>query len=244
MLLPLLLSAAMLTQTDINALRSSKLSPNATNNISTIALARGAILARATFSTYTNISGGQVSVMSTTIPAGALQPGDHLRYSLGGTAINNTGANDTVGAFMQVTQGNSIQFLGRVAFIATGANAVAWRSEGLIGVSIPGATGQYVKALSSAAQPTAFSPRNKLPNSSIAFAGYGDTLVSDTALSGTFTAGFLQNSASPNTGSVLAATKTQFNFSNATPIQIDIIIGDVGSANNTITVQSGILEGL
>lgn len=234
----------MLTAGEAASLQDARLGPKERAIIASIGDNRPVILARATFATYSNVIGGLQNVMSVQVPANTFAPGDMLRLAIGGVYKNDTGVNNNIGAQLNITQGTSTQAFGLVATTAPSANLIAWRTEILVGVSVAGADGQYLPTMSSA-QPTGVRPASLLQNGAVVFAGYGDTLISVADASASFfRGGFLQNTVPATTGSNLAASATQKVFQNSQPMQIDIYVSDCSTANQVITVQAGVLEGL
>jgi hypothetical protein len=245
MLLETLLATLMLTKSDIAALQGSKLSPNATNNIAALSLARPVVLARATYATYQGGSASAPVIMSFYLDAGVAQPGDQFAAVITGTASNNTGAPQNIYCNAAISQGGVTQLIGSGFAIAadTAGTAVAWRSEITFGVNVPGADGQYITPVSPSYKVSKGTPRGQLPRASIGFAGEGHTFITNTGLTGAVYAG----------GAILAvnqsnmqATKSQLTYSSQTPIQIDINLNAMlgGGANWNVTVQSGYLLGL
>jgi hypothetical protein len=224
------------------------LSPQLKAAIASLAENRSCILARATYAAYTNVAGVQQLVMSMVFPPLFLAAGMQFRVCVGGSAINNAGANSQIGAIVVVSQGSTSQTLGYTAIYPTAsATPFAWRSDIAIGVGVPGASGQYVPPLMSSVGPTNTSQyaSGNQPNTAITFGGVGSTIVSDRVTSGgSFAGGFIINSGSPANGNFLSATNTQFTFDNTTQIRMDVLVSDCSSVNRIITVQSGWVEGL
>lgn len=244
MLLGTLLSLAMLTQTDKAALQSSKLPPNANNNIAAIAGTRGVVLAKASLATYVGPTGPQ-TVLSYLIPPNTLQVGDCFRWQIGGFGNNADAAPRSFGAQLRITQaGATSQTFGYVVLgvPSVPADDFMWSSEGLVCVGIAGATGQYLAGggsrLSSSYSASPQAGRN-LPNASLGFTGYGKTFITSATLAPpTDAAGpFL-------TASGGQANTTQFLFSGGQPIVIEIFVTQLTTSNTSLTVNAGVLEGL
>lgn len=241
----LVLGAAMLIKSDIAALQSSKLPPNATNNIATLADSRPVILGRATFATYTASLAADPVLMSVQFDGGILAPGDQFTAAIVGTASNNSGLSQNIYCTAVVTQGSTVQNIGSAAATAanTGGTAAAWRCDLQFGINIPGADGQYI------AQPqpsiaTNTIPQNQARGKGIGFAGAGQTYISDTALTGGLYAG--GHVIAGTSASFMQATKAQIVYNSTDPIRIDILLKGMtaGGANWSVVVQSGYLLGL
>jgi hypothetical protein len=249
MLLGTLLALSMLTKTDIAALQSSKLVPNATNNIATIAGSRAVVLAKATFATYSGPTGLQ-TVMSYLMPPNTLQPGDCFRVAIGGTALNNAGSNQPFGAVLVLTQGGTSAEFGYRQGTApsAAANYFAWRSEILICTGVAGANGQYLSGggqISSASYNANPRGNAKLPSSALAFTGYGNTLLTDTNFAGTpISGGTLVATAGAPVGGGMLANVAQQTFVGTLPILFEVKVGNLTQPNTTMNVASGVLEGL
>ncbi len=247
----LVLGAAMLIKSDIAALQSSKLPPNATNNISQIADSRPVILGRTTFATYPGGAAADPVLISVQFDGGILAPGDQFTGVVTGVASNSSGSGKQVYCKAVVTQGTTTQTIGSGAALAadTAGTQVAFRCDLSFGINIPGADGQYIAApqgpASSANVAVALS-QNQARGKGIGFAGSGQTLITDTSLTGGVYAG----------GAILAgaglqsrmqATKSQIVFNSTDPIRIDIVLSSMtaGTAGTwSVIVQSGYLLGL
>lgn len=242
----LLLALAVLTVANQRALQGAKLSPNARNAIGTLITGRPVVLARATFATYTGplgVSGGY-PILSVLMPAGQFQVGDYLRLQIGGTATNTTGGSVGYGALLRFTQGLNTTTVGFAPNDTSAAGSFGWRSEILVGVGIEGASGQYGRgaiAVSNVFQP------NSQPKiaQAISFTGYGMTQLTDRSFSvPPYAGGFIIAPAAGGVGSTIVANTAQVGFLATQPILVEVLIGGVFSANQSVTVTAGILEGL
>lgn len=236
----------MLTPNDARSLQNARLTPNAKSGLGAIVEARPVVLGRFTFATYTSIPTGQVSLCTVVFPAGVLQPGDQFHIEVGGAASNNAVVGAALGAIVTLSQaGVGSQNIGIAAgFGTTAGSLIAWRSNIIFGVNVPGADGQYIRSISATSSPSGLTqqPRN-LPNMSIGFAGVGDTYITDSnSTAGIYAGGHVIAGTS---SSVMLATKSQIAFSNQAPIQMDVILSAGSSSPNvTIIVQSGTFVGL
>ena len=245
-MLSLVLGAALLIKSDIAAMQSSKLPPNATNNIAAMADSRPVILGRATFATYVGGAATPPVLMSVQFDGGILAPGDQFTASVSGTASNNSAAAQNILCYAQVTQGLNVQIIGfgAATAVVTGGTAVAWRCDIMFGVNIPGSDGQYIaqpQVLSSGANAIS---QNQARGRGIGFAGSGMTLITNTTLTGgVYAGGAILAGAS---ASSIQATKSQLVYNSNDPIRIDILLGGMTASGAlwTSTVQSGYMLGL
>lgn len=226
----------MLLPQDKAALRGSRLLPHASNAIAAVASCRGAVIARATYATYSNIVGGRVQVMASYIPGGTFSVGDQIRMTAVGSAVNNSGLTQTVGATIKITQGTMTQFYGSAAISASlGVNPYPWKSDILLATSLPGADGQYLSALSKAVVPAQISSR--INNSgALSFTGGGTTLIGTNAGTSTFARGPLA------AGSLLTSTFAQVVFQVDQPMLIEVYLEDVSGTTWSVTMQAGMIE--
>lgn len=243
MFLPYVLGAVLLTQSNIAALQSAKLQPNSVNSIKSIIDDRPVVLWRATFATYTGPLAGTQTIATLTLPT--LTPGDQFRLTISGNAFNNSAGAQPVGVFITLVQGAISQNIGPgVANLgnAGGLTPVAWRTNIEFGVNVPGADGMYVAPISIAAVLPSTVSRATLPAASIGFAGTGSTFLTDTALTGGIYAGGGIQIAGTST-SRMTSTRTQLQYSNAVPVQVQINMSGLAAAT-AVVIQTGTLEGL
>jgi hypothetical protein len=240
----------LLIPTESAGLNIRGLDPQVKAAIAKLADNRACILARATYAIYSNVAGGTVPVMSFTFPPNSLAPGDQIRVSIGGSALNNTGANLSVGAYVQASLGASLAgpIFGNTAIAPnTGAQRFAWRSEVLISVGVPGASAsQYVPSTDAKAVSSSSTYSTGLqPLQSIYLMGFGGTLVTDSSTSGGVSSGgVLRNSAAPQ-GSRYSAKDNPQIFDTNYPLVLQVFIADVSPPTNAeIAVMAGVMEAL
>lgn len=240
-----LLLASMLVQSDIRALQSAKLSPNAVNSIAALQGSTPRILDRATFATY---AGGtpQFTVMSYSFAPGEIQAGSQIHFKVGGTFVNDSGGVYLAGAVVFVTGGTTTALMGTTAQAATtgaGANAIrAWETDCTIAASIAGADGQYLPNLKSGTAATATVKQS----ASLAFTNVCKQFISDSTVAGSPDYGGLILNTLGN-GSRITSTLFQQTFSLASPIQISVVVTPpvVGTGSQSrMTIQMGYMEGL
>jgi hypothetical protein len=240
-----LISGLMLTKSDAAALQSSKLGPSGNNAVGSIAMARPVVLGKITYATYIASLPTDPVLMTAYFDGGVLRPGDQFVAVVTGTASNNTGANRSIYCYAQVTQGGVSQTIGSgiATAIDTTGTFVAWRCDISLGANVPGAVGQYTR-------PTQPQPGTQsglpapLVSTAIGFAGSGQTLITDTALTGAvYAGGFIRAGAAT---SAMQATKSQITYASTAPLRIDILLGGVsaGGVNWNVTVESGYFLGL
>lgn len=226
----------MLLPSDRAALRGSRLLPHASNAIASVAGCRGVVIARTSFATYSNIVGGEVSVMAATLPASSFSVGDQIRLTVIGSAVNNSGLPQLVGATLRFTQGTSVQNYGSEATAASlGTAPYPWKSDMLVAASLPGADGQYLSAAAKQVVPSQISSR--INNSSIlSFTGGGTTIIGTNAGTSTFARGTFA------AGSTISSTFAQTVLNVDQPILVEAIVGNVSGTTFSVTVQSGLIE--
>jgi hypothetical protein len=224
---------------DIAALQSAKLPPNATNAIAAILGNRPVILARATFGTVPATKAG--TFLRYTFPANALLPGDQLVLKLYGTVQNPSAFVDTFFVEIDVLQDSAFQILSAVnaAIDHSTTNPVSWCLDAALAFSIPKFNGQTFLSSSATAPPAA----GKLPRAALSVGGYMELNVTNSAdLTATLTGGQVVSTAT--TGSYQIGTLNADNqtFSNNRPTAVSVSI--TNGSFNTFAVVGGYLMGL
>jgi hypothetical protein len=224
---------------DIAALQSARLPPNAVNAIAAILGSRPVVLARATYGTVPATKAG--TFLRYTFPANALMPGDQLVLRLYGTVQNASAFVDTFFVEIDVLQDSAFQILSAVhaAIDHTTTNPVSWCLDSALAFSIPQVNGQTFLSSSATAAPAA----EKLPRSALAVGGYMALTVTNSAdFSATLTGG--QPVSTATTGSYQISTLNADNqtFSNNRPTAVSVSI--TNGSFNTFSVLGGYLLGL
>lgn len=248
-MLELFLAGSMLVHTDITALQSSKLPPNATNSIAALQGATPRVLDRCTYATYPAAAPGTglVIPMMYYFEAGEIGAGSQVRFKIGGTFINDGGSIYQAGAQMRITSGSTIVVMGSRAQAATtgaGISAVrAWETDCTITASISGASGQYLPNLKTG---TRANPSTRPQSASISFTNVCKQLITDNSVASSPDFGGLILNGAAN-GSIMSSTQFQQVFSMSTPILMEVLVQPpilgVGTVGN-MTIQMGYMEGL
>lgn len=224
---------------DIGALQSSKLPPNATNSIASIAGNRPVVLARATYQTVAATKAG--TFLNFTFPANTLQPGDQLLLKLFGTVQNASAFVDTFFVEVDVTQASAFQILSAVnaAIDHATPNPVSWCLDAALSFSIPKANGQTFLSSSATVPPAAA----KLPRAALMVGGYMSLGVTNAAnLTATLTGGPLVSTATTGSYQISTLDANNQSFSNNRPTMVSVSI--TNGSFNTFAVMGGWLMGL
>jgi hypothetical protein len=229
----------MLITSDVGALQSSRLPPNATNNLASIAANRPVILARATYQTVTATKTG--TFLRYTFPDNALQPGDQLVLKLHGIVRNPSAFVDTFFVEVDVIQDSAFQILSAVnaAIDHSTTSPVSWCLDAALAFSIPKANEQTFLSSSAKAPP---SPAI-LPRASLSVGGYMALAVTNAAdLTSTLTGGQVVSTATTGSYQISTLDANNQTFSNNRPTAVSVSI--TNGSFNTFAVMGGYLMGL